>query len=463
MELSRQKQIEVQKQALEVVLQKHGHGTLAIDTGVGKCKIAIDYILWLFDHRLVNDPAYIEIDVLITSPRENLKDNWLDEFIKWDWSIISQEDSLSGKNISRVDLRLNTNTRLNQHICIYFANVQTAYKLADDPLHGRYDLIIGDEAHLLMTPEYCNVFNIECDHVLCLTATPDIKNKPEKLELYNKYAPIIFTYLTAEEDGVVNKVNLIIIDHKLNNNFKTIAGTKARPFPIGEEKNYAYLSTQIATGQTLMGEQRHILYEHENLLAATMEATGGADDYFSLAQYWYWQKQGNSDQKNAARIYLTSIGKRRDMLLGLNSTAHIAKRVKEMLLRDAHNKVLIFSELTKQCNKISTNVYHSKNAADSNKANLEAFNNGAIRDLASCYSLTLGLNMSSANRAIFESYQGSETLAKQRGGRLHRLPTDQSAVLYVIRVLGTQSEEWFNKFLSREDISQVISSIPFLI
>jgi len=101
---------------------------------------------------------------------------------------------------------------------------------------------------------------------------------------------------------------------------------------------------------------------------------------------------------------------------------------------------------------------HSNNKPDVNTENLAKFNAGSIRILGSCYSLTLGLNMEAANTAIFESYQGSATAAKQRRGRLNRLSTDEEATIYIIKIAGTQGEEWFNKIVNHDEIAETIDS-----
>jgi hypothetical protein len=83
---------------------------------------------------------------------------------------------------------------------------------------------------------------------------------------------------------------------------------------------------------------------------------------------------------------------------------------------------------------------------------MDAFNRGDIRELGSCRSLTLGLNLKGATHAIMESYIGSATQSKQKKGRLDRLATDDVAEMWIIRVEGTQCESWFDQMTKGFDL-----------
>jgi superfamily II DNA or RNA helicase len=85
-----------------------GQGTLVVDTGVGKCKIAIDYIKQSPDI----------FTVLITSPRENLKKNWAEEIEKW-------------KAESAIDIVADIDSRSNDllaDVYVVLENIQACYK-----------------------------------------------------------------------------------------------------------------------------------------------------------------------------------------------------------------------------------------------------------------------------------------------------------------------------------------------
>ena len=393
---------QVQSEALEIFKQK-GTGTIVLATGTGKSKIAIDFIL---------DTPDIH-SVLITSPRTNLKKNWKAEIDKW-WD---------------------EKKRKRREVSIATVNVQTAHKWAVDNDLG-FDLIIADEIHTMMAPEYSKVFGIPHTYLMGLTATPDITNKNDKWMYYKKFAPVIYEYHNSADDGLINKTKYTIVEHWLNNDFKVrVKGKGNNFFYNGEYDQYQYLTENIKRGQ------RRMMAE-------------GSDDWFRDAREWFWNRQGTPQQTAAAAVYLNSIKYRKEFLLKLTSTATIARELKKKILSDKENKVLIFSELTEQIDKITQYTVHSHNSKEINEERLSLFNADKLRELGSCQSLTLGLNLTNATHAIMESYIGSATISKQKKGRLDRLSPDQIAHVYIIVVKDTQSEKWFQQMSKAFDLSE---------
>jgi superfamily II DNA or RNA helicase len=298
-----------------------------------------------------------------------------------------------------------------------------------------FDLIIADEIHTMMTPEYSKLFeNTKYKYLMGLTATHDITSKNDKGKYYGKYCPVIYEYYESADDGIINKTRFFIVDHYLNNEDLIKIRTKDGVITQGELKRYEYLTENIKKGQRRMIAQ-------------------GSDNWFNDAANWFWKRQGNREQTFAAMMYLNAIKYRKEFLLNLPSSVKIAKKIKDVLIRDTDGKVLIFSELTAQVNKISSNTVHSKNKEEVNQFRMDEFNAGNLRDLGSCQSLTLGLNLKGASHAIMESYIGSSTRSKQKKGRLDRLPTDNIADMWIIRVNGTQSEKWFDEMVKGFDLS----------
>jgi superfamily II DNA or RNA helicase len=383
---------------------KGGKGTVCLSTGTGKSKVALD---------LIRDFYSIQT-VLITSPRTNLKENWRKELKKWGWEHWGNDNwhkNFDGEQPERV-------------VQITIENIQTAYKWKSDK---HFNLIIADEVHTMMTPEYSALFeNVRYDQLLGLTATHDITPLNDKKEYYDKYCPVIYEYYDSASDGIINKTNYKIVNHRLNNFDMVRAGTKAKPFMQGELARYEYLTKQIKLGQQAMLAQ-------------------GSTDWFTDAGNWFWRNNGTPEQKRAAMKYLNAIKFRKTFLLNLTSTAKIAKKIKEGILSaNSENKILLFSELTAQVDKLTRNTVHSHKDEKENQLLIDGFNEGKIRELGSCQSLTLGLNLKGATHAIMESYVGSSTRSKQKKGRLDRLSSDAVAEMWIINVLDTQSENWYN-------------------
>ena len=413
---------QIQQRALETfkktVTQR---GTICLSTGTGKSKIAIDYIK---ENKKISK-------VLITSPRTNLKENWVKELEKW-----------GVKQYIKTSLFIVAGRMLE----ITIENIQTTYKWDKETLSG-FDFIVADEIHTMMSPEYSSMFQNSLDvPTMGLTATHDMTNKNDKFIYYKKYCPIIFEYYESAEDGLINKTRFKIVNHQLSNNDRILVRTKTKAWEQGELEHYEYLTTRIKNGQKMMLAQ-------------------GSDDWFTDAGNWFWKKQGSPEQKRAAMLYLNSIKARKEFLLNLPSTAGLAIAIKEGILNEIPgSKVLVFSELTAQADRITMHTIHSNNNPKDNQRIMDEFNEGKIRILGSCRSLTLGLNLKGATHAIMESYIGSATQSKQKKGRLDRLATDDVAEMWIIRVEGTQCESWFDQMAKGFDLedAEQINSLEIL-
>lgn len=388
-------------------------GTICMTTGTGKSKVALNFIMQNRDVK----------EVLITSPRTNLKENWVKEMKKWGFT----------RNVSFVDLEGWIVPDRKDVIHITIENIQTAYKWEDK----HFDLIIADEIHTMMTPEYSRIFdNLTYKYLMGLTATHDITDKNDKEYYYKRYCPIVFEYYDSADDGLINHTHFYVVNHTLTDEDKVLVGRKNHRFIKGELTHYNYLTEQMRKGQQLMLAQ-------------------GSNDWFTDAANWFWKGLGTPEQKNAAMRYMNAIKYRKEFLLKLGSTAKIARKIADGILTQIpDSKILVFSELTEQIENIISSTVHSHNAEETNQLRIDQFNNGSLRILGSCQSLTLGLNLKGATHGIMESYVGSATRSKQKKGRLDRLNTDDVAHMWFIRVYDTQSEKWFNDMTKAFDMRE---------
>lgn len=418
---------QIQQEALNKLKFNNYTGTICLSTGSGKSKVAIDAIK---EGNFKN--------ILITSPRTNLKKMWKKELSKWG-----------------IKYQINTTFFLetlyqNIPIDITIENIQTCYKWEEEVIK-RFGLIIADEVHLIASPEYGRLIKVARKHnvpVIGLTATPSLHDEFKK-EFYSTYIPIIYEYYDSANDGIINKRKYYIYKYELTNDYTVIAGTKKKPFTIGEKDQYEYLSKQLKKGQIFM-------------------AQSGSQDWFKDAANWAWKGQGTPVQKAAAITYLNAIKYRKEFLWNLTSSADIAVKIKNMILnedkgintytRDSmnFNKVLLFSELTSQANRLSNYSVHSKNNPEINQELIKSFDDGEIRELSSVRSLTLGLNLNGANWAIIESYNSSPTDITQKMGRTDRLSVDDIANVVILVPMGTQAEQWFTGFSKSLDLSEAI-------
>jgi len=412
---------EIQQQALNIAKEHNYTGILCLDMGSGKSKVAIDCI---------KQGSFKNI--LITSPRTNLKEMWRKELAKWgikDYRVGIDPTEIVPK-FDKILWRYN-----DIFLNITIENIQTCYKWTKEKIK-QFDLIICDEVHLIATLEYGQLIinarelNIP---VIGLTGTLNLEDTFKK-EFYNTHIPILLEYYDSAKDGLINKRHYYIYKYKLDDSYKIITGSKKKKWQVGELSQYSYLTEQIKKGQKLMAQT-------------------GSQDWFKDAADWFWKGNGTTTEKNAARIYLQAIKYRKEFLWNLSSSADIAVRIKNRILdTKTENKVLLFSELTTQAEKLSAYSIHSKQDEDTNKELLHMFDSGNIKELSAVRSLSLGLNLVGANWAILESFNSSSTDILQKMGRTNRLDTNEVANIVIIVPVETQSETWFNKFI--EDINE---------
>lgn len=353
-------------------------------------------------------------------------------------------------------------------------------------IFDEYSLIILDEIHEMLSPirikviELIHSLNIQ---TLGLTGTPDLNNEFKK-EAYEKYCPIIYTYLDAAEDGLINKTKIFVYNHYLDNKYQYELSTKAKSWKQGELEAYTYLNNIIETSTNNIKDTyykevlaraislalKNPLYESDirKLIGTDLDSFRDTywsimkekklpydlyklfrviqgDDYAKLGmKAAYYAKIAPESLKKDFYRYIWARDTRKQMLLRLDSTSDIARTLTEYIT-EANNKVIIFSEENNQVEKITLNTYFSKNTKVDNHLNLIKFNKGSILELGTSKALSLGVNLKDVKYGILESYVGSDTRINQNKGRLHRLLTDDNAIFIVIRIMNTQSEQWFEK------------------
>ena len=211
MHTSHQKRNDIQKRAADIWKSKGKRGLLAMATGSGKSKIAVDEI----KQRSKDSSTF---KALLVTPTEKLRDvTWRDEFAKWRgktaWSGLDRECYASLHKIKG----------------------------------KKYDLVVLDEAHYITEGNSVFFENNKVKDVMALTATPP--EDPIKQILLQDLAPIVYRYTLEEavQDGLVTPFKIIVVEAPLDNSKKNIkSGTKAKPFMQTEKAKYEYLTNKIS-------------------------------------------------------------------------------------------------------------------------------------------------------------------------------------------------------------------------
>lgn len=240
---------------------------------------------------------------------------------------------------------------------------QTCYKWR----HREYDLILSDEFDFAITQEYVKTFfNNTFKYKILMSGTLSSAKKKIALTI----APIAYTITTsdAEDIGILNKSEYYIYNYKL---------TEAESMAYAKwTRAYAKGNAAEASEDTLnffLNQRKEVLYNSDASVASTRRV-----------MQWLWK-------------------------------------------RNKQTRLVIFSERTKQADRLCKWSYHGQNVKDDN---LEKFQSGEISGISVVSKIKRGINLKNANTAIFEALSGSsQTEFMQENGRLKRLPVDEVATI----------------------------------
>ncbi len=422
-------------EAVESLIKNNG-GTVVLSTGTGKTKMVLDFILR--DSRNTEGEVY---NVVLVGSRVLLEEVWKQELKKWGFKnkygfIYEHKDT-------------------PKPIKFEFKTSQLIYKY-ENPLPEKYNLLVVDEIHSVVTKEYSNIFNIvKYDKVIGLTGTPFGKDEEEKLELYNRYCPIIFTYTNSSKDGIINKRQYFIIEHVLDNDHKFLVQFKTGKFYKGELDLYTYYDSKSQEYKKKLIDLVEIERNTNPFYKIYDIKKELKEDIWEIAVTWGWKKQGTKEQNAIAYNYLRTVQARKNLLLLSNTRADVALQIKNKIREKDHEaRIVLFSELNDQLEKITDNRIYSKNNRDTNTYNLKRFNSNEVKEIGGCNSLNTSVNLKNTKYGILESYVGSTINTRQRFGRLDRLSPDDIAYAFIIKTKNTQMEKWFRDAMKDIDLSR---------
>jgi len=444
---------EIQKSSLLAIENNEFNGTIVLSTGTGKTKVGYDSINKKKPKK-----------VLITYPRLPLLASWEKEK-KW-------------LKFSDVE--------------IDFMSIQSAYGLSVEKL-SEYNYAIIDEIHTSVTEGYGNVIislrNLEVP-VLGLTATPDLEQELKE-QFYDQYVPIIYEFKDSAKEGIVNKrVNHVLL-YDLDDKFGLTVTTKTGVREVGEKGHYEYLQYLIDTNRrdielyyynsvkrraneivkrgggkneypymdTLYHVLEDDLYTFKNRYWELMKAKKLPYNLYADLRFIYgkdyvkfglkaFQAASTAPEEIRSKFYkyISAVKRRKSMLYNLASSKLYTLKLKKEILKNENNKVLIFSQRVDRAKELSEFAVKggtNKSEKELISSYINDFDNGEIRELSSVDVLSLGLNLVGANNAIMESINSSNTKMTQKGGRLDRLPVDETAQVYWIVPKNTQAQKWF--------------------
>lgn len=357
---------EVQRNGLNKWVKAGRIGLLEYATGVGKTRCGV--LAAAYYARAAN----YDFKILILTPTVTIRDTaWLNEFRKWKAYDVWKK-------------------------CITIECIQTAYKFKGK----HWDLVIADEIHNYLGPEYIGFFsNNTYDALLGLSATI---NESERF-LMDEICPTVdkITTKDAVELGLVSPFSIFNLGVIL---------TKT------EQSQYNYINGRIQLAadrygkapKKLLSERAQILYNAEYKIEVATKLVKEAEDRYGV--------------------------------IFANSISFIQKLQKKL-----GDKAV---------------MYHSKMTPKQRKDALKAFNDGRtkVRIILAARALDEGANLSRVSYAIIAAGYSGERQTIQRLGRIIRWEEGKEAILIRLYSKGTRDEAWVKKSQENYD-SNYISSL----
>ena len=376
-----------QKKALNAWAKAGFCGSVIAGTGFGKSRIAVLAI----DHILKQNSRSNKKSALILVPTVQLQDQFREEFSKWNLA----------NCLDRVEI-----------LCY-----QSAYKL----IGHHYDIVVCDEIHLGLSPEYCKFFkNNIYDSLLCMTAT--LPEEEEYKNILMKIAPVIYKISLDEcvSLGIVAPYIIECVPVKLT---------------ITEQAEYKHVNNTFVKWKYALG---HF-------------------DAFDNAKSIIKNSNASPQDKKAAALFYKAIRERKAIVdFATNKIVEFQK----LVLSNLNKKILVFSGANKFTDDLCKAAfplalaYHSGKTKKQKETALQKFRDNEINVLCSTKALNQGLDVPDANMGIICGITSKSLSMIQRVGRLLRFQEGKIGKIIILYVKDSQEEKWLKQ--SVKNLNNVI-------
>tara|TARA_R110000744_G_scaffold5004_4_gene17666 strand:- start:539 stop:1708 length:1170 start_codon:yes stop_codon:yes gene_type:complete len=361
---------EEQRKALNNWARNNYIGSIIAGTGFGKSRCGVMAI----DHVFNNNSSS---KALILVPTVQLQDQFREEFDKWE-----------------VD---STNVEV---ICY-----QSAYKLKGE----HYDIIVCDEVHLGLSPEYRKVFKYNTySKLLCMTAT--LPEEEEYRLLLEKIAPIAYkiTLDACVKLGIVSPYQIECIPVTLT---------------ADEQIDYKKINNKFVQWKYQLGH--FDAFENAKLIMANRNAL--------------------PKEKQAAVQFYKAIRDRKKIV---DFAGNKVTMFKEIFKQNKDKKILVFSGANNFTDTLCDSIapyalsYHSKKTKKQKQNALDSFKDNSINVLCSTKALNQGFDVPNANMGIICGITSKSLSMIQRVGRLVRFQEGKTGRIIILYVKDSQEEKW---------------------
>lgn len=367
----------------EILSLKGSNWLLELATGTGKSKMAIEKVKSLRNKK--------EQHLLIVVPRNVHKANWADEIKKW-WP--------------KCDLKISYTTYVSF----------PKYK-------GHWDFVIFDECHHLS--ERCReaLCDFEISHSILLSATVNKSLKDELREVFDNLVPYKKDLRDVIEDEILPDPRVYLWPLDLRTDLPTESILK-NPKAKGRLIECNWINR----------------WNFINQKAYPVRIYCTERQYYSdlCGQIEYWKKRSYSTRSQIAKNKWLRLCSERLKWLSDKKVKYLHQLLPSLI----KHRTLTFCNSIEQTELLGEYCINSKNTESVQY--LEDFNSGKIDHITACNMLNEGMNLFNCQIGIYANLNSSESIIKQRMGRLLR---HTNPVIIVPYFKGTREEELIQTML----------------
>lgn len=370
----------------EALNLKSRHWIFELATGTGKTKISLDKI------KEVSRSYNYSPTILIAVPKNVNKEEWKKEVKKW-WP----ECKCSITYTTYVSL--------------------PKYKT-------KWDFVIFDECHHLSERcrEALNDFRI--DHAIFLSATISMGMKRYILDTFKNVELLKADLRNVIDEGILPDPKVYLLPLQLNNhsiNQIIVKNPKAQgtPVKVHWKDRWDYSKVKNVPVHIYCTE---VQYLHD-----------------LNSQIKWWKNRYMRSRNEGVKTRWLKLCSDRLIWLSRRKDTIVKKLLEEQLYL---HRTLTFCSGIEQTEVLGENCINSKNKIS--EEILNKFNRGDIHHITACNMLNEGINLQNCRIGIYANLNSSETIVKQRAGRLLRHP---EPVIIIPYFKGTREEELVEKML----------------
>jgi superfamily II DNA or RNA helicase len=363
-----------QRHALNMWAKTGFVGSIIAGTGFGKSRCGV-----LAAGKTLRDHIEGEGRGIVLVPTVQLRDQFEEEFSKWGYEDV----------VDKID----------------FVCYQSAYKLKDN----HYNIVVCDEVHLGLSPEYRKFFeNNTYDRLLCMTATLPEENE-YKLHLF-KLAPTVYRISLDQcvAMGLVSPYDIVCVPIKLTDE---------------EQKEYKSINKKFVYWKYQLGQFG--AFDAAKAIMANKNASA-------------------KDKQAAARFYACIRDRKKIVDFASNKVAQLQK----LVIQNLDSKMLVFGGANAFTDTLCDATqpfsvsYHSGKTKKQRENALLDFKEGNKNVLCSTKALNQGLDVPDASVGVVCGLTSKALPMIQRIGRLIRFQEDKKGRIYILYVKDSQEEKW---------------------